>query len=109
MFVYGDVVYAQTWQVLTLKTVSSHLHMLLHHMALVSVRLFCKKLGNLQEFLGNWLTAYPGYQRFLSRAAGIFGVGGRHIFGHRPKPREKPLAPGLLWHGALLFTVPVDL
>ena len=87
---------------------------LLHHMALVSVRQFCKKLGNLQEFLGNWLTAYLGYQRFSSRAAGIFGVGGRHIFGHRPKPRaanprEKPLAPGLLWHGTLLFTVPVDL
>ena len=57
MFVYGDVVYAQTWQVLTLKTVSSHFHMpgrptLLHRMALVSFRLFCKNLGNLQELFG---------------------------------------------------------
>ena len=55
MFVYGDVVYAQTWQVLTLKTVSRNFHMqvwpmLLHRTALVSFRLFCKNLGNLQEF-----------------------------------------------------------
>ena len=28
IFVYGDVVYAQTWEVLTLKTVSSHLNLL---------------------------------------------------------------------------------
>ena len=39
------------------KPVSSHFHllvrpMLLHCMALVSVRLFCKNLGNLQEFFG---------------------------------------------------------
>ena len=57
MFVYGVIVYAQKklhrywpW-----KTVSSHFHMLvrpmvLHRMALVSVRLFCKNLGKLQEF-----------------------------------------------------------
>ena len=43
------------------KTVSSHFHMLvrpmlLHRMALVSVRLFCKNLGNLQE----WFTAPSG-------------------------------------------------
>ena len=55
MFVYGDIVYAQTWKVLTLKTVSSHLHMpvrpmLLQSMALVSFRgrLFRKNLGNLR-------------------------------------------------------------
>ena len=29
-------------------------------MALVSFRLFCKNLGNLQEFLGTWITAPPG-------------------------------------------------
>ena len=57
MFVYGDVVYAQTWQVLTLKTVSRNFHMqvwpmLLHRTALVSFRLFGKNLGNLQEFFG---------------------------------------------------------
>ena len=68
--------------------------MLFHHMTLVSVRLFCKKLGNLQEFLGNWLTAYPGYQRFFSRAAGIFGVG-RRPKSRTAKPREKPLARSL--------------
>ena len=35
------------------------------------------------------LSNYPGYQRFFSRAAGIFGVlaEGRHIFDRRPKPR----------------------
>ena len=35
------------------------------------------------------LSNYPGYQRFFSRAAGIFGVSaeGRHIFDRRPKPR----------------------
>ena len=31
--------------------------MLLHRMALVSVRLFCKNLGNLQEFFGQMV--YP--------------------------------------------------
>ena len=53
MFVYGDVVYAQT--------VSRHFHMpvrpmLLHRMALVSFRLFCKNLVNLQEFLGQMVS-----------------------------------------------------
>ena len=35
------------------------------------------------------LSNYPGYQRFFSRAARIFGVlaEGRHIFDRRPKPR----------------------
>ena len=52
----------KTSQVLTLKTVSSHFHMLvrpmlLHRMALVSVRLFCKNLGNLQEFF--WANGLP--------------------------------------------------
>ena len=64
MFVYGDVVYAQTWQVLTLKTVSRHFHMpvrplLLHRVALVSFRLFCKNLGNLQEFFGQMVYCPP--------------------------------------------------
>ena len=66
MFVYGVVVYAQKklhrywpW-----KTVSSHFHMLvrpmlLHRMALVSVRLFCKNLGNLQEFFGQMVYRPP--------------------------------------------------
>ena len=31
IFVYGDVVYAQTWEVLTLKTVSNHLNGLFYH------------------------------------------------------------------------------
>ena len=64
MFVYGVVVYAKTSQVLTKKTVSSHLYMLvrpmlLHRMALVSVRLFCKNLGNLQEFFGQMVYCPP--------------------------------------------------
>ena len=66
MFVYGVVVYAQKklhrywpW-----KTVSSHFHMLVrpmlwHRMALVSVRLFCKNLGNLQESFGQMVYRPP--------------------------------------------------
>ena len=56
MFVYGDVVYAQTWQVLTLKncmepfSYASTAYLLAS--ALVSVRLFCQNLGNLQKFFG---------------------------------------------------------
>ena len=69
MFVYGVIVYAQKklhrywpW-----KTVSSHFHMLvrpmlLHRMALVSVRLFCKNLGNLQEFFGQ-MVYRPTWQK----------------------------------------------
>ena len=58
MFVYGDVVYAQTWQVLTLKncmepfSYASAAYVVAS--ALVSVRLFCKNLGN---FLGKWFIA----------------------------------------------------
>ena len=33
--------------------------MLLHRMALVSVRLFCKNLGNLQEFFGQMVYRPP--------------------------------------------------
>ena len=33
--------------------------MLLHGMALVSVRLFCKNLGNLQEFFGQMVYRPP--------------------------------------------------
>ena len=50
MFVYGDVVYAQTWQVLTLKncmepfSYASAAYVNVAS-ALVSVRLFCKNLG----------------------------------------------------------------
>ena len=33
--------------------------MLLHRMALVSVRLFCKNLGNLQEFFGEMVSPPP--------------------------------------------------
>ena len=33
--------------------------MLLHHMALVSSRLFCKNLGNLQEFFGQMVYRPP--------------------------------------------------
>ena len=63
MFVYGDVVYAQTWQVLTLKncmepfSYASTAYLVAS--ALVSVRLFCKNLGNLQKFLGKWFTLPP--------------------------------------------------
>ena len=36
--------------------------MLLHRMALVSVRLFCKNLGNLQEFFGQ-MVYHPPWQK----------------------------------------------
>ena len=36
--------------------------------------------------------SYPRYQRFFSRAAGIFGVG------RRPKPRERPLARSVAFY-----------
>ena len=48
---------------------------------------------------------YPGYQRFFSRAAGIFGVWPKADTSSAVgRSREKNL-----WHGAVLFTVPVDL
>ena len=58
MFVYGDIVYAQT------QTVSSYFHMpvrpmLSHRMAVVSFRLFCKNLENLQEFSGQMVHHPP--------------------------------------------------
>ena len=56
MLVYGDEVYAQTWQVLTLKNCIEPLSYASTAyfvcLALVSFRLFCKNLGNLQEFFG---------------------------------------------------------
>ena len=61
MFVCGDVVYAQTWQVLTLKncmepfSYASTAYLVAS--ALVSVRLFCKNLGNLQKFF--WANGLP--------------------------------------------------
>ena len=56
MFLYGDVVYAQTWQVLTLKNcVEPFSYANTGYVvasALVTVRLFCKNLGNLQKRFG---------------------------------------------------------
>ena len=63
-FVYGDVVYAQTWQVLTLKnciepfSYASTAYVVAS--ALVSVRLFCKNLSNLQKFFGQMVYRPPG-------------------------------------------------
>ena len=63
MFVYGDVVYAQTWQVLTLKncmepfSYASAAYVVAS--ALVSVRLFCKNLGNLKKFFGQMVYRPP--------------------------------------------------
>ena len=61
MFVCGDVVYAQTWQVLTLKnciepfSYASTAYVVAS--ALISIRLFCRNLNNLQNFLGQCFTA----------------------------------------------------
>ena len=56
------------------KTVSSHFHlpvwpMLLYGMALVSFRLFCKNLGNLQEIVGKWIW---NTREFLKKMAECF-------------------------------------
>ena len=63
MFVYGDVVYAQTWQVLTLKNcVEPFSYARTAYVvasALVSVRLCCKTLGNLQKLLGQMVHRPP--------------------------------------------------
>ena len=59
MLVCGDIVYAQTWQVLYRATFICQ-YGLFCCMALVSFRLFGKNSGNLQEFMGKWITAPPG-------------------------------------------------
>ena len=78
MFVYGDVVYAQTWQVLTLKncmepfSYASTAYVVAS--ALVSVRLFCKHLSNLQNFLGKWFAALPPRQKLVRTPMGSTDV-----------------------------------
>ena len=63
MFVNGDVVYAQTWQVLTLKNCiepfSYARTAYVVASALFSVRLFCKTLGNLQKLFGQMVHRPP--------------------------------------------------
>ena len=60
---FGDVVYAQSWQALTLKncmepfSYASTAYVVAS--ALVSVRLFCKNLGNLQKFFGAMVYSRP--------------------------------------------------
>ena len=74
MFVCGNVVMLRTGRYWPWKTVtvSSHLHMQvqpmwLHRMALVSFRLYKKKIGATWEnFLGIWFTAPPN-KKFLIR------------------------------------------
>ena len=63
MCVYGDVVYAQTWQGMTLKncmepfSYTSTAYVVAS--ALVSVQLFCKHLGNLQKCFGQMVYRPP--------------------------------------------------
>ena len=70
MLVCGDVVYAQTWQVLTLKNFIEPLSYagLFCCMALVSFRLFCKNLGNLQQFFGQ-MDYRPHWQKIAFKAS----------------------------------------
>ena len=81
MFVYGDVVYAQTWQVLTLKncmepfSYASTAYVVAS--ALVSVRLFCKNLGNLQKFFGQ-MVYRPPWQK-IARTPMFFCVASRGL------------------------------
>ena len=63
MFVYGDVVYAQTWQVSTLKSCiepfsyASTAYVVAS--TLISVRLFCKNLSSLQNVFGQMVYRPP--------------------------------------------------
>ena len=63
MFVYGDVVYAQTWQLLTLKnnTVWSHFHMPVRPMLLPSFLFDCfvKIWATCKNFWANGLPPPP--------------------------------------------------
>ena len=83
MFVYGDVVYAQTWQVLTLKncmepfSYASAAYVVAS--ALVSVRLFCKNLGNLKNFFGQMIYR-PPWQK-ITRTPMMAGHVGEDCFG----------------------------
>ena len=69
MLVYGDVVYAQTWQVLTLKnriepfSYASTAYVVAS--APVSVRLFCKIWATCKTFFGKWFT--PLSQQKIAR------------------------------------------
>ena len=72
-------VYAQTWpgRYWPWKTVFSHFHMpirptLLQCMALVSFRLFCKNLGNLQEFFGK-MVYRPSWKK-IARTPMLWGA-----------------------------------
>ena len=77
MFVYGDVVYAQTWQVLTLKncmepfSYASAAYVVAS--ALVAVRLFCKNLGNLKKFFGQ-MVYRPPWQKITRTPMTLVGV-----------------------------------
>ena len=86
MFVYGDVVYAQTWQVLTLKTCMEPFSYAstayLVASALVSVRLSCKNLGNLQKVFGQ-MVYRPPWQKIartpMSVVASVLAVVGKRM------------------------------
>ena len=69
MFVYGDIVYAQTWQLLTLKnkTVWSHFHMpvrpMLLHRPSFLFDCFVKIWATCKNFLDKWFTAPPRWKK----------------------------------------------
>ena len=48
----------------------------LHRMALVSVRLFCKNLGNLQEFFGQMVYRLPPPRQKIARTP----MDGHHMY-----------------------------
>ena len=87
-FVYGDVVYAQTWQVLTLKNCMEPFSYAsadyVVASALVSVRLFCKNLGNLQKFFGQ-MVYRPPWQKIARTPMGA------HSYSKTPLPVENEI------------------
>ena len=94
MFVYGDVVYAQTWQVLTLKncmepfSYASAAYVVAS--ALVSVRLFCKNLGKRAKiFWANGLP--PPLTKNSPYAYGALFQGGRIEPGGEVLPSNKQM------------------
>ena len=79
------------------KTVSRHFHMpvrpmLLHRMALVSFRLICKNLGNLQEFFGQ--IVYPPPPRPKITRTPMCFLPSPSVFCHSRPLRDTVLEPG---------------
>ena len=76
--------------------------MLLHRMALVSVRLFCKNLGNLQEFFGQ-MVYRPPWQK-IARTPMVMIRRLRHVeSGNRTNSSPSFFAKYIVYQHSLKF------